>query len=384
MASTSQHKFSSDDFEQADQGQPHPALRALDVEIGKSKNMSKIAPIQLLSAGGFVAVTLFHNRVSTEDLDYIMNPDTPGVDKIKQKLQIAIEAVCRQRELPADWINSQMEIFAIGANKQRLFRDSVTQNVVLWRGANLVIYAAQWEWSLARKLKRVGSQYRLIDISDAVEILYRMVEENGGPLALETVKSWDTIVYTPLDMDAIKYAIGATIFLFWKIAFAPSWQFNPRSCFEEELVVIIIADFRGVGSISSHPLLNLPIKRGDERFDKARQHSVSNNIRVLGVCNPGQSPRRLVVVEEVGGLVAHHYDVAAAQIFIEPVERAERRVPETEQGDILELPDVALHAGRAGYVGASLDEHVVGGWQWFRLEAPRVRVQQLPEQFPAL
>lgn len=171
--------------------------------------MSKIAPIQLLSAGGFVAVTLFHNRVSTEDLDYIMNPDTPGVDKIKQKLQIAIEAVCRQRELPADWINSQMEIFAIGANKQRLFRDSVTQNVVLWRGANLVIYAAQWEWSLARKLKRVGSQYRLIDISDAVEILYRMVEENGGPLALETVKSWDTIVYTPLDMDAIKCVADA-------------------------------------------------------------------------------------------------------------------------------------------------------------------------------
>ncbi|KAM3502144.1 hypothetical protein MY11210_009162 [Beauveria gryllotalpidicola] len=31
-----------------------------------------------------------------------------------------------------------------------------------------------------------------------------MVQENGGPLALETVKSWDAIVYNPLDMAAIK------------------------------------------------------------------------------------------------------------------------------------------------------------------------------------
>ncbi|KAJ4161596.1 uncharacterized protein LMH87_007627 [Akanthomyces muscarius] len=201
MASTSQTEFSAKDFDQA--------LRALDVEIGKSKNMSKIAPIQLLSAGGFVAVTLFHNRLSTQYIDYIMNPDTPNVNKIKEKLQIAIEAVTRQRSLSTDWINSQMEIFAIGPKKQRLFRDSVTQNVVLWRGANLVIYAAKWEWTLARKFKRIGSERRAIDISDAVEILSRMVQENGGPLALETVKSWDTIVYTPLDMAAIKSVADA-------------------------------------------------------------------------------------------------------------------------------------------------------------------------------
>ncbi|KAJ2973065.1 hypothetical protein NQ176_g6811 [Zarea fungicola] len=188
MASTSQTEFSAEDFDQA--------LRALDTEIGKSKNMSKIAPLQLLSAGGFVAVTIFHNRLSTQDIDYIMGPDTPNVNKIKEKLQNAIET---------------MEIFAIGPNKQRLFRDSVTQNVVVWRGVNLVTYAAKWEWTLARKLKRIGSERRAIDISDAVEILFRMVQENGGPLALETVKSWDTIVYTPLDMAAIKSVADAYI-----------------------------------------------------------------------------------------------------------------------------------------------------------------------------
>lgn len=171
--------------------------------------MSKIAPVQLLSAGGFVAVTLFHNRLSTQDIDYIIDPDTPSVDKIKGKLQKAIQAVARQQSLSAEWINSRMEIFAIGPNKQRLFRESVAQGVVLWRGANLVIYAVKWEWALARKLKRIGSECRVIDISDAVEILHRMIQENGGPLALETVRSWDTIVYTPLDMAAIKSVASA-------------------------------------------------------------------------------------------------------------------------------------------------------------------------------
>ncbi|KAM3547255.1 hypothetical protein MY1884_009644 [Beauveria asiatica] len=170
-------KISAEQFDQA--------LRALDVEIGKSKNISKIKPVQLLSAGGFVAVTLFRNRFATEDIYYIINPNTPNVDKIMDKFQAAIE---------------RMEIFVTGRNRQSLFRDSVTQ----------IIYAAKWEWTMARKLKRIGSENRKIDLSDAVEILAKMVQENGGPLALEIVQSWDTIVYTtPLDMAAIKRVADA-------------------------------------------------------------------------------------------------------------------------------------------------------------------------------
>lgn len=48
-----------------------------------------------------------------------------------------------------------------------------TQGVVLWQGSNLIIYAAKWEGSLARKLKRIGSHRREVDISDAIEIIER-------------------------------------------------------------------------------------------------------------------------------------------------------------------------------------------------------------------
>jgi len=40
-----------------------------------------------------------------------------------------------------------MEIFAVGETKMQLFRDPVEQQVVLWRGKNLVIHAkAEAAW----------------------------------------------------------------------------------------------------------------------------------------------------------------------------------------------------------------------------------------------
>jgi hypothetical protein len=69
----------------------------------------------------------------------------------------------------------------------------------LWQGKNIVLYAAKWEWSLARKLKRIGSEGRPIDVSDAVAILNVMVDQNGAPLKRSTMKGWNTIVYTPIE-----------------------------------------------------------------------------------------------------------------------------------------------------------------------------------------
>ncbi|ROT38124.1 hypothetical protein SODALDRAFT_279063 [Sodiomyces alkalinus F11] len=179
--------------------------------MSKSKNLRAAAPIKLLSAGGFVAVTLFRHRQSTRDIDYIIDPAIRKLNKIKEKFQRAILAVAKQYELIGDWINPLMDLFTPGDIKRRLFRDSVGQGVVLWQGKNLIIYAAQWKWSLARKLKRIGSARRETDIKDAVEILAVMVRENGGPLALGVVKAWNTIMHTPLDDYAIRSVADAYI-----------------------------------------------------------------------------------------------------------------------------------------------------------------------------
>lgn len=169
----------------------------------------KVAPVKLLSAGGYVAINYFHNRQATEDIDYIIDPRIKNLDKIKGKLQRAIAIVATAQGLPPEWINSRMEIYAVGQTKMSLFEDSVRQNTVLWRGKNLVIYAAKWEWSLAGKVKRLGSQCRDVDLSDAVAILHTMVNQNGAPLRRVTMKAWDRIVYTPIEDSALDRVASA-------------------------------------------------------------------------------------------------------------------------------------------------------------------------------
>lgn len=65
-------------------------------------------------------------------------------------------------------MNDKVGIFAVGDTAPSVFRESVAQNVILWEKENLIVYAVKWEWSLARKLKRIGSTSREEDVSDAV------------------------------------------------------------------------------------------------------------------------------------------------------------------------------------------------------------------------
>lgn len=170
-----------------------------------------------------MAVAFFHNRETTEDIDFIIDPDTKNVAKVREKLQQAISKVADLRGITEEWINSRMEVFAVGdVNKRLLFNESVSQGAIIWQGKNLVIYAAKWEWALARKVKRIGSQNRDIDKSDAVALLSRMVQENGGPLTYELIKSWDEIVYTRLDDAAIKMVAELFIARFGNIGAIPS------------------------------------------------------------------------------------------------------------------------------------------------------------------
>ncbi|OAL35132.1 hypothetical protein AYO20_05609 [Fonsecaea nubica] len=185
MATEQPFRFTADDFAEA--------LADLDGEIGKSRNLGKIVPVRLLSAGGFVAVSHLGNRSATEDIDYIIDPNIENLGKIKEKLQKAIRTVADKRKISEEWINAHMEVFA---------------QVILWHGKNLVIYAVKWEWSLARKLKRIGSERREIDINDAVAILKIMMDQKGGPLEREMMKGWNTIVHTSIE-DSVLDIVAA-------------------------------------------------------------------------------------------------------------------------------------------------------------------------------
>jgi hypothetical protein len=84
------------------------------------------------------------------------------------KRATAVGKVAKSRGYSPEWFNDKVAPFAVGATRLPLFEESVAQNIVLWQGKDLIVYAGKWEWSLARELKRIGSSSREADISDAV------------------------------------------------------------------------------------------------------------------------------------------------------------------------------------------------------------------------
>ena len=96
-----------------------------------------------------------------------------------------------------------MEVFAVGNARASLFQSSVDQNVVLWRGQNLVIHAAKWEWALARKSKRIAAEHRATDISDSVELLKVVLDSTGELLQRDTMKSWSNNIFVPIEDEVV-------------------------------------------------------------------------------------------------------------------------------------------------------------------------------------
>ena len=164
----------------------------------------------MMSGGGFLAVGLFQNRHSTKDLDYILDPTFDKVKTIHTELAKAAVAVAENQGWPKGWLNDSMQVFTAGDAKQELFQASVSQGEVLWQSRNIIIYAIQWEWQLDRKLKRITTEHppRETDFSDAVELLHRIVKKNNGPVRRETVKSWNTNIFTPVSDGVITDIAG--------------------------------------------------------------------------------------------------------------------------------------------------------------------------------
>ncbi|CAD0048407.1 unnamed protein product [Aureobasidium pullulans] len=178
------------------------ALEVLDGQIGESKNLRKMSPVRMISAGGFLAVNVFGNRASTEDIDYILDPEIKNLTKAEEKLSIAIRKVNKDLQLEDQWINDSMAVFAVGDKRKQLFRESVEQNEVVFQGKHLVIYAVKWQWGLTRKLIRLGASLGRkedIDLSDAVALIRRIVEQEGTALDRNMVKSWTDNIYTPIE-----------------------------------------------------------------------------------------------------------------------------------------------------------------------------------------
>lgn len=168
-------------------------LKSLDDEMGQDEWLIAFAPITLLSAGGFLAVSFFRNRESTGDLDYLIEPQWAHDNDIKEPLRKAMQRAAINMGFIQDWANDEMAFFVSDQSRQLLFEEAEKQNIVLWDGSNLRVLAVPLEWALERKLRRIHNKMqktkRESDINDAIAILRFMRERNGGPLNKEHVRT---------------------------------------------------------------------------------------------------------------------------------------------------------------------------------------------------
>jgi hypothetical protein len=148
-----------------------------------------------------VSLRCLKNRGSTGDIDYILDPATKDEAKINQKLKRAVGAVASAKGYHDEWVNDRVKYFAYDDTLGPLVQRSIQQNVVLYSGEHLMVYAVEWSWSLATKLRRVATQNRDVDIDAAVETLHKINQQRGCPMARQEAKEFSSIAKSAIKID---------------------------------------------------------------------------------------------------------------------------------------------------------------------------------------
>ncbi|KAJ5325760.1 uncharacterized protein N7506_008862 [Penicillium brevicompactum] len=168
-------------------------LAELDKEMSQNPWIVAFAPIELITAGGFLAVSYLKNRESTGDIDFLFDSEFSGDRDIHKAFRECALAVAKRLGYNRKWINTSMSIFVTAKTRQELFNQADQQNIVLYEGESLKIRAAPIEWALERKLRRIHAADRdrkaEFDLSDAVAMLKYMREQNDGPLEEEAIRT---------------------------------------------------------------------------------------------------------------------------------------------------------------------------------------------------
>lgn len=74
-------------------------------------------------------------------------------------------------QLGTDWVNTETQMWMPGPMQPKLTAAAVQQNVVVFNGNALIIYAAPWAYAFSAKINRIltgGDQRRPCDLADAV------------------------------------------------------------------------------------------------------------------------------------------------------------------------------------------------------------------------
>ncbi|KAI1810423.1 hypothetical protein GGS20DRAFT_186047 [Poronia punctata] len=168
------------------------ALKALDDEFAASEVLMSVAPIRFMTSGGTLAVKYLKVRAATKDVDCLTDPNVDAADMYREEIAEAALRVAKRLRLQKDWFNDELKGFVRKERRMDLFLQSVEQGILIFEGANMVIYAARMDWQLERKLRRIaaGTNQRNAtkDVSDAVALV-RHIKGDGPPLTRDYLEA---------------------------------------------------------------------------------------------------------------------------------------------------------------------------------------------------
>ncbi|KAK2794382.1 hypothetical protein FQN52_008741 [Onygenales sp. PD_12] len=167
-------------------------LEALDKALGEDEMIYAFSPITMVSPGGYVAVSYFQNRLTTEDIDVIIDPEYISDKELLDRLRIHMVNVGRNLGFGMKWINDAVALFLTESARKSLFDDAEKQDIILWSGENLRVLAAPLEWGLESKLRRLTTKphhHKVVtDTEDVLVILNALIHQNKGPLQRDSIQ----------------------------------------------------------------------------------------------------------------------------------------------------------------------------------------------------
>ena len=124
--------------------------------------------------------------------------------------------MAREHGYEPDWVNEDLSVFLRASRRYPFFLESVQQDVRVFAGRNLEIYAVRLDFALEWKFRRVaqesGPRRVEADILDALAIIDYMVEaRDGQPLSMEYCLGLDEnhfgmgLEQLPVEMVARRY-----------------------------------------------------------------------------------------------------------------------------------------------------------------------------------
>lgn len=148
--------------------------------------------ISAIVVGGAVNTLLLKSRQATHDVD-LFGSDVDNSARMVLD-QAMHDAQQRFPGLGTDWMNTETQMWMPGPLHEELTAAARKQNVKVFDGAGLTLYAAPWAYAFSAKVSRIltgGAQARSYDLADAVTYIHAHIRANGNhPVPVATALQW--------------------------------------------------------------------------------------------------------------------------------------------------------------------------------------------------